>query len=93
MEFRWIQWNLDKVQSHGVTPQEAEYVVEWATNPHPLHREDDKFLVWGPTSAGRLLQIVFLLDEDDTVFIIHARPLTDKERRRRRKQSRRKGRS
>jgi uncharacterized DUF497 family protein len=93
MEFRWIQWNVDKTQSHGVTQEEAEYVVEWATNPYPLHREDDKFLVWGPTRAGRFLQVAFLLDEDDTVFIIHARPLTDNEKRRHRKQSRRKGRS
>ena len=68
-----------------MTPEEAEHVVEHAVNPYPQHRGDDKFLVWGPTAAGRLVQVVFLLDEDDTVFIIHARPLTDKEKRRRRK--------
>ena len=88
MEFRWIEWNVDKVIGHGVTPEEAEHVVERATSPYPQHREDDKFLVWGPTAAGRLLQVVFLLDEDDTVFIIHARPLTEKEKRRRRRRQR-----
>ena len=85
MEFRWIDWNIGKVGDHRVKPAEAEYVVEQAAHPYPQHREDDRFLVWGPTAAGRLLQVVFLLDEDDTVFIIHARPLTDKEKRRRRK--------
>ena len=45
-------------------------------------------MFWGPTAAGRLLQVVFLLDEDDTVFIIHARPLTEKEKRRRRRRQR-----
>ena len=85
MEFRWIDWNIEKVGEDGVKPEEAEYVVEQAARPYPQHREDDKFLVWGPTAGGRLLQVVFLLDEDDTVFIIHARPLTEQEKRRRRK--------
>lgn len=85
MEFRWIDWNIDKLGTHEVQPEEAEFVVEQAAHPHPQHREDDKFLVWGPTAGGRLLQVVFLLDEDDTVLVIHARPLTDKEKRRRRK--------
>ena len=71
--------------THEVQPEEAEFVVEQAAHPYPQHREDDKFLVWGPTAGGRLLQVVFLLDEDDTVFVIHARALTDKEKRRRRK--------
>ena len=93
MEFRWIDWNIDKVAEHGVRPEEAESVVEGAADPYPKHREDDKFLVWGATTAGRLLQVVFLLDEDDRVFIIHARPLTEREKRRRRRQRLPKGRS
>ncbi len=93
MEFRWIEWNIDKVVDHGVTPEDAQSVVEEATDPYPQHREDDRFLVWGATSTGRLVQVVFLLDEDDMVFIIHARPLTEREKRRRRRQRRRKGQS
>jgi uncharacterized DUF497 family protein len=38
--------------------------------------------VWGSTSGGRLLQVVFVLDDDGTVFVIHARDLTDSEKRR-----------
>lgn len=91
MEFRWIEWNIAKVMDHGVTREEAERVIEGATDPYPLHREDDKFLVWGAASGGRLLQVVFLLDEDDVVFVIHARPLTEREKRRRRRQRRRRG--
>lgn len=91
MEFRWIRWNNDKVQSHGVTPREAEQAVERARPPYPQHREDDRFLVWGPTVSGRLLQVVFLLDEDDAVFVIHARPLTENEKRRYRRWRRREG--
>ena len=35
MEFRWIEWNIDKVVDHGVTLKEAESVVEGAADPHP----------------------------------------------------------
>jgi len=55
-----------------------------------LHREDDKWLVWartGPNHGDRLLQVVFLLDDDDAIFVIHARPLTEREKRRFRRRS------
>ncbi len=47
--------------------------------------EDDKWLVWGPTPSGRLLQVVFVLAEGGTVFVIHARDLTATEKRRMRR--------
>ena len=63
-------------------PEEAEDVVLGARPPYPLERPDEKFLVWGPGRGGRLLQVVFVLDPDDTVYVIHARPLTEAEKRR-----------
>jgi hypothetical protein len=39
-------------------------------------------LVMGPGDGGRFLQVIYLLDADDTVFVIHARCLTDHEKRR-----------
>jgi len=30
MEFRWIGWNIEKCEKHGVEPEEAEYVVRRA---------------------------------------------------------------
>ena len=84
MLFRWNEWNVDHIAEHGVDPDEAEIVVRGARRPYPLHRQDDKWLVWGPGRGGRLLQVVFVLDEDDTVYVIHARPLTNREKRRRR---------
>jgi uncharacterized DUF497 family protein len=43
---------------------------------------EDRFLVWGSTADGRFLQVVFVVDEEDSVFVIHARPLTDPEKKR-----------
>ena len=78
--FRWILWNIQKCESHGVDPEEAEEVVNSAARPYPRHIDDDKILVRGQTNAGRYLQVIYLLETDDVVFIIHARPLTDTEK-------------
>ncbi|MDP9179955.1 MAG: BrnT family toxin [Gemmatimonadota bacterium] len=88
MEFRWNEWNEGHISEHGVDPQEAEEVVRRARSPYPLVSTDDKFLVWAPTADGRLLQVVFLVDDEDSVFVIQARPLTEKEKRRYRRRLR-----
>jgi uncharacterized DUF497 family protein len=82
MDFRWNAWNEEHVEKHGVTPEEAERVVETTRSPFPRLIEDDKRLVWGRGKGGRLLQVIFFLDEDDFIYIIHARPLTEQEKRR-----------
>jgi uncharacterized DUF497 family protein len=85
MEFRWTSWNAEHVAELGVSPEEAETVVRAARNPFPRKIEEDKWLVWGQGRGGRFLQVIFVLDEDDRIFVIHARPLTDREKRRHRR--------
>jgi uncharacterized DUF497 family protein len=70
------------VSRHGVTPEDAEDVVRSARVPFPLVQDNEKYLVWGPGTGGRLFQVVFVIDPDHTVFVIHARPLTDREKKR-----------
>ena len=82
MDFRWNAWNEEHIGRHGITPEEAEEVVKTARSPFPLVQEDDKYLVWGQTGEGQFLQVVFIIDPTDTVFVIHARPLTERERKR-----------
>ena len=82
MDFRWNRWNEEHVAGHGVAPAEAMAGVEGARRPFPRKVEGDKWLVWGRGIGGRLLQVVFVVDEDDSVYVIHARPLTDREKRR-----------
>ena len=82
MDFRWNEWNLEHVTKHGVTTDEAEQIVTAAKPPFPESGGEDKLRVWGQATAGRYLQVVYILDPDGTVFIIHARPLTTAEKRR-----------
>jgi uncharacterized DUF497 family protein len=88
MEFRWNQWSANHISEHGVEPEEAEEVVRGARPPYPLASADEKLLVWGPTAEGKFLQVVFVVDTEDSVFIIHARPLTDREKKRYRRRLR-----
>lgn len=87
MEFRWNEWNIEHLAEHGVSPEEAELAVSSARRPYPQIHAEDKWLVWGRGQGGRYVQVVFVLDEGDVIYVIHARPLTDREKRRFRKRS------
>jgi uncharacterized DUF497 family protein len=80
--FRWIDWNRDKLAKHGVSVEEVERVVRNARRPFPQRRADDKWLIIGRGQGDRLLHVIFLIDPDKTVFVIHAMPLTTRRRRR-----------
>jgi uncharacterized DUF497 family protein len=80
MQFRWNEWNIEHVVRHGVDPDDAERAVVRAQQPYPRHRGDGKWLVWADDRAGRPLQVVFVLDDDDAIYVIHARPLTRREK-------------
>ena len=88
MQFRWIDWNRDHVAGHGVDPEEAEMVVRNARHPFPQQIGDEKLLVMGRGFGGRFLQVIYLLDPADTIFIIHSRPMNEDEKRRYRRRSR-----
>jgi uncharacterized DUF497 family protein len=80
-EFRWNEWNIDHIAIHGVDPEDAEFVVNHARRPYPELARNDTFLVRGQTAHGECLQVVYFIDVDDLAYVIHARPLTDNERR------------
>jgi uncharacterized DUF497 family protein len=82
VQFRWNEWNLEHIAEHGVSPEEAKWVVETARRPYPMARPDDKWLAVGRGRSGRWLQVIYILDSEDVVFVIHARPLTENEKRR-----------
>jgi len=85
MEFRWNEWNKEHATKHGVMPAEAENVIRNAKRPFPVERENSKYLVWGSGRGGRLLQVIYIFSPDDVVYVIHARPLTNKEKKQNRK--------
>jgi uncharacterized DUF497 family protein len=59
--FAWDDENRDHIARHGVTPLEAEYIVEHAEPPFPQNVGRGKFRVWGRTQSGRILQVIYVL--------------------------------
>ena len=86
--FRWNEWNLEHATRHGVLPFEAESVVRSAGRGWPRKQGEaarPKWVVQGCGQGGRMVQVVYVMDEDDTTaFVIHAMPLTTRRRRGRR---------
>lgn len=79
--FRWNEWNVAKIEKHGVKVHEAERVVRNARRPYPRRIGDEKWQVVGRGRGERFLQVIYVVDPDGTLFIIHAMPLTTRRRR------------
>jgi hypothetical protein len=87
-DFRWIEWNIGHIAEHGISPEDAEYVVNHAKPPFPRRTDAEQFLVWGQVPDGSYLQVVFILDDDGTAFVIHAMPMTENQKRQLRRKRR-----
>lgn len=81
-EFRWNEWSIEHIGTHDIVPEEAEYVLNHARRPYPQRLGDGKYIVVGQTSDGKYVQVIYVFDPPDVVFVIHARPLRDHEKRR-----------
>ena len=84
MRFEWDSSKAtENLARHGVSFEEAATVfrdVLSATGADPDHSlDEDRFVTFGVSTAGRLLAIAHT-DRDDTIRIISARPATPSER-------------
>ncbi len=86
--FRWNEWNVDHIAAHGIDRRDAEFVVCTARRPYPRKIGDEKFLVIGRDVQGAYIQVIYVFDPNAAIFIIHARALTDAEKRRYRRSNR-----
>jgi hypothetical protein len=58
-----------------MAPEEAEFVVKQATPPFPQDMGDEKRRVWGATETGRLLQVIYVLKNQEDVPYASVSPL------------------
>jgi len=80
--FRWNDWNTEHIGEHGIAYWEAEYLINHARKPFPQRQGDNRFLVMGQLPDGVYPQAGFIFSPPGVVFVIHARPLMDIEKRR-----------
>ena len=82
VRFRWNAWNSGHIAEHGISESEAQFIVNHTRAPYPQMVGAGKRLVIGQSQNGAYVQVIYVLDENLTAYVIHARPLTDSEKRR-----------
>ena len=80
-EFRWHAWNFEHATQHGVSAEEAERIVDNPGRGWPRRIGDEKMMVQGRGLGGRMVQVIYLVDAEGSIFIIHAMPVTTRRRR------------
>ena len=81
MEFDWNAANIEHIALHGITPEEAEQVIE----NHPLdagavlRNREARTVHLGETDGGRVL-VVIITERDGMYRVVTARPADRKER-------------
>ena len=65
--FAWDDWNSEHVQKHGSNRSDAQYVIEHASDPFPREVGGGKYLVWGQTSTGAYLEVIFTFRSPDEI--------------------------
>ena len=85
--FRWNDWNLEHATKHGCTVPEIEAVVRREVRNRRMKSMDgDKHYVEGRGIGDRMIAVIFIFDrvkqaEEETIYVIHAMPLTTQRRR------------
>ena len=77
MKFKWIDWNVEHISEHNVSPDEAEEVVIYGKKRKG--KNNTKISI-GQTEDGRYLLVVYVREKNGDIFVITARDLTEKEK-------------
>jgi len=81
--FTWIEWSLQKIDAHGLTPEEVEAAFDRVFRLQ--ERRDGSFQMFAEAPSGRRIRViwrydreadevpdVFADDEDAPIFVITA---------------------
>ncbi len=62
-EFKWIEWNLQKIETHGLAAEDVEaafnrvFSLEW--------RKDGSYQMFAETPSGRRIWVIWRYDRED----------------------------
>jgi hypothetical protein len=62
-QFKWIDWNLQKIDAHKLTAGEVEAAFDSIF--HLQERNDGSFQMFAATPSGRRIWIIWRYDRDD----------------------------
>lgn len=61
-QFKWIEWNLQKIENHGLTTTEVESSFNRVFKLQK--RKDESFQMLAETPAGRRIWVIWRYDQE-----------------------------
>jgi len=62
-QFKWIEWNLEKIDSHALSVEEVEAVFDRVFRLHK--RKDGSYQMFAETPSGRRIWVIWRYDRED----------------------------
>ena len=63
-KFKWIEWNLQKIESHALSREDVEAAFNCVLKME--RRRDGSFQMLAETPAGRLIWVIWRFDRNQT---------------------------
>ena len=61
--FKWIEWNLQKIDAHALSPEEVEAAFDRVFDLK--ERGDGSFQMFAMTPSGRRIWVIWRYDRED----------------------------
>ncbi len=65
-QFKWIEWNLQKIAAHALSSLEVEAAFERVFSVQ--QRRDGSFQMFAEIPSGRRIWVIWRYDRDDDLF-------------------------
>ena len=65
-QFKWIEWNLEKIDAHGLTAEEVEAAFDHVFKLE--QRSDGSFRMFAETPSGRRIWVIWRYDREEAVI-------------------------
>lgn len=62
-KFKWIDWNIGKIDAHGLSSNEVEASFDRVFTLRP--RDDGSFRMYAETPSGRRIWVIWRYDQND----------------------------
>jgi hypothetical protein len=61
-QFKWIEWNLQKIENHGLSAEEVEAAFDFVLSLEK--RNDDSYQMFARAPSGRQIWIIWRYDRE-----------------------------
>ena len=65
--FKWIEWNLQKIDAHGLSAQQVEGAFDRVFALE--ERKDGSFQMFAATPSGRRIWVIWRYDREDDEIV------------------------